>query len=247
MQEKERTINTEEFDLSSFDDPIALLQILKQKNKEPFAAIVGNEDLFFERDTKDGIITPQGIAEKYDLPINFVRGLVTTKDITPVGYIPVFSVSEFEAFYENHDFSNPPIVDAFLYELDHMRTNYSYKPLLLLAIIKNANKNGEISLSEVIDFYFAFYQKRQKLGLVIEKGDSSFVKNANDRAAAKKTILTYPLKIYCDKGFLFYDSRTETITVVSELWHYLLALDDFSNICSRCEAILDEYYYTSST
>ena len=122
-----------------------------------------------------------------------------------------------------------------------MRVNYSYKPVLVMAIMENASENGEIALSDLVDFFLDFYEKRQAAGLVIEKADSSFVKFQNDRQHAARTIIRYPITVFENKQFISFDRQTSVLTVAKPIWQKINA-EMKAFIEMSCEKILEGYY-----
>ena len=112
-----------------------------------------------------------------------------------------------------------PLTAAFEKELDKMGMNYSYKPLLLLALFSKESLSAKVE--EIIDFYFTYYSGRAEKGQVVEKGDSSFIQNPGDRLAARRTILRYPVSVLAKKCFVVYDKGHDTVSVNSEYRKYL--------------------------
>lgn len=135
-----------------------------------------------------------------------------------------------------------PLTAAFEKELDKMVMNYSYKPLLLLALFSKESLSAKVE--EIIDFYFSYYSGRAEKGQVVEKGDSSFIQNPGDRLAARRTILRYPVSVLAKKCFVVYDKEHDTVSV-----NPLLANDqqciNAAYVRIRCMELLDKYYYTA--
>ena len=152
-----------------------------------------------------------------------------------------FSKSSVEDLVTNMSEANP-LTAAFEKELDKMVMNYSYKPLLLLALFSKESLSAKVE--EIIDFYFTYYSGRAEKGQVVEKGDSSFIQNPGDRLAARRTILRYPVSVLAKKCFVVYDKEHDTVSVNS-----LLANDrqhiNAAYVRIRCMELLDKYYYTA--
>ena len=132
-----------------------------------------------------------------------------------------------------------PLMTAFEKELDKMVMNYSYKPLLLLSLLRGNNYTETVE--NVVDFYFAYYKNRIQEGLPSEKSDSSFVQHPNDRLAARRTILRYPAGVLAKKAFVVYDKSTDTLSLNPLL---INGNNRFSKeyITRRCYELLDIYY-----
>ena len=236
----------EDFGPEVFKDPIAMLEALKRKKKSlnATAALEQNDCVYESKVPSDELLSMSDIERRYHVSIEALRLAIKTKTLVPVASIPLFSSEDVMRFIEGANTLIPTIVATFLEEIEHMRTNYSYKPLLLMAIFEKANENGEISMTDIVDYYSDFYRERSKRGLKPEKSDSSFVKRAGDRQAAKRTIVNYPLRIYIRKGFLSYDSSSNVVKVNQILWKYVLESDRVP-VMERCKEALDRYYLTA--
>ena len=128
-------------------------------------------------------------------------------------------------------------VQLFMNELLNMQTSYSYKPVLLLSLLEKANKHGEALLSDVVDFFISFYNSRKNNGLVVEKDDSTFVKDVIDRIAAQKTIVKYPIAVFEKKKFISFDKATGIITISPSIWK-----DNRKLIKKHCTRTIEQYY-----
>ena len=235
-------LSLEDFQPEVFQDPVALLDALKKKKKALNVSALEENDCLYEAEAStDELLSMSEIERRYHVSIETVRSAIKTKVLAPVASIPLFSSADKMKFIEDAKTSRSPVVTTFLEEIEHMRTNYSYKPLLLMAILEKASENGEISMTDIIDYYFAFYKERNRAGLQPEKSDSSFVRCPDDRQVAKRTIATYPLKIYIGKGFLSYDPSTNVVKVEQTLWVYILDAGK-ERIKAICEEALRKYY-----
>lgn len=183
------------------------------------------------------------IAEKYNLPEEIVLDAVREEKLVPDAFIPLFTEKEAEPFAEAFHRSVSPMILDFSSEIAHMHLTHSYKPLLLMAMLKEPSDSGETTISNIVDFYLAYYSSRRHKGLAVEKPDSTFVKFPNDRQAAKRTIIRFPLKIYRDKGFINYSPRTGIAKFNPEIWQYIVATGK-EQIISLCDKILERYYNT---
>lgn len=231
-----------DFDQEVFKDPIALINALKERN-EAFAGTEINEvDFICEKaPIPADLLSISAIAERYNLPAEIIKSAIKAKELIPTVYVPFFCTSDVDSFVRKSDFSLSPLVVSFLKEIDCMYVNYSYKPLLLLGIMECANELGEVSLSDIVDYYFDFYNSRRLSGLIAEKDDSAFIKHPNDRNVAKRTIIRYPLTIYVNRQFLSYIEYADVIRVEPEIWQYILTTGK-KHIQESCNAILNQYY-----
>lgn len=133
------------------------------------------------------------------------------------------------------------LYSAFFDELHEMKMSYSYKPVLIKAIMENADVDGKTYLWRIIDYFLAYYKQRKESGLVIEKPDSTFVKHFNNRRVARQTILVYPYKRFEMKGMMEYFKNDDTIIVVPEIWDNI-SKKTRREICEICDIQLQKYY-----
>ena len=208
-----------DFDQEVFKGPIALINALKERN-EAFAGTEINEvDFICEKaPIPADLLSISAIAERYNLPAEIIKSAIKAKELIPTVYVPFFCTSDVDSFVRKSDFS-----------------------LLLLGIMECANELGEVSLSDIVDYYFGFYNSRRLSGLVAEKDDSAFIKHPNDRNVAKRTIIRYPLTIYVNRQFLSYIEYADVIRVEPEIWQYILTTGK-KHIQESCNAILNQYY-----
>jgi hypothetical protein len=121
----------------------------------------------------------------------------------------------------------------------------SYKPVLLKAILKLVNRNGEVAIDELVHEFRNFYIERQSRGLTVEFG----VPLLQDPQAAsdskiRQLIIRYPLDRFLIKGFLEYLPDENLIRFAPQLWSELR----FYEMIDVLESIDEQlrYYYERS-
>lgn len=100
-----------------------------------------------------------------------------------------------------------------------------------------------ITIDTIIDYYFDYYHSRLEKSLTFEKATSSFVKYPDDRNMARKTLLTYPVKILSKKGFIEYDKGNDMVYFTNTLYSKFRNID-FNQIKALCQQNLKKYYLT---
>ena len=227
-------ITIDDLDESDFGDPISLLEALLKRGS---ARKQISSDLPKESDC----LTASQISQKYNVEVEDILSAIKNGNLVADKVVPLFSPKVVEAFLSDLNSGKITLFDNFMHEITHMRVNYSYKPVLVMAIMENASENGEIALSDLVDFFLDFYEKRQAAGLVIEKADSSFVKFQNDRQHAARTIIRYPITVFENKQFISFDRQTSVLTVAKPIWQKINA-EMKAFIEMSCEKILEGYY-----
>lgn len=229
-----RDITIDDFNESDFGDPISLLDALIKKSSERKQISLG-----FPKESD--CLTVSQISQQYNVEVEDILSAIKNGNLVADKVVPLFSKKVVEAFLAGLNTRRTTLFDNFMYEITHMKVNYSYKPVLVLAIMKNASEDGEIALSNLVDFFLDFYKKRQAVGLIIEKANSSFVKFQNNRQHAERTIIRYPITVLKDKGFINFDPQSSVLTVAKPIWQRIDA-ETKEFIGRSCEKILERYY-----
>ena len=119
-----------------------------------------------------------------------------------------------------------------------MRIQYSYKPILILAMLNTASVGGKASLSEIVHYFIAFYLDRIKCGLVAEKEDSIFSKGEVSFAEAKQNIVNNAVRVLAKDGII--DHNNESIRFTSSV------LPDYihnkTKLVCICNKLIEDYY-----
>ena len=171
--------------------------------------------------------------------------LLLLKELERMGQLSVSS--DEENIEESHDSSHKVDSDLdeqytkFVDEVSDMKMSFSYKPILIKAMMTYADVNGRASMSDIINYFLQFFQNRADQGLLIEKAESTFVQHFGDRKTARRTILIYPYKRFELKGMMRYDKAKDEIEIAPQIW------DNISNkvrrvFSSYCDAQLNKYY-----
>ena len=227
-------ITIDDFQESDFGDPITLLDALLKRGSAQTQIAPD-----FQKDSD--YYTVSQLSQEYHLDVEDFMRAISNGELVADKVVPLFSKKVVEAYLSGREKGSSVLYDDFMREMAHMRVNYSYKPILIMAILKNASTNGEVTLSDLVDFFLDYYAKRQDKGLPVEKADSSFVKYPNDRKHAAKTIIRYPITVLSNKQFMTYDFENSVLTVAKPIWSRI-DMETKAFIGARCERILQEYY-----
>lgn len=132
---------------------------------------------------------------------------------------------------------------SFIAEVSNPRMNYSYKPVLIKAMMELADSRGSAPVEAITNYFLDFYRKRWAAGLAVDKPDSTFVKYPDNAKRARSTILTYPYKRFAMKGFMTYDKQSGNISIVPDIWTYVS--ERMKHEISRISDLCLEKYYDS--
>lgn len=131
--------------------------------------------------------------------------------------------------------------ELFMKMVEQMDMSYSYKPVLLKAILKHADKNGRVKIEDIVSYFKNFYEGRRAVDLVVEKANSIFAKGGYTDKEAERNILSNPFKRFEDMNMLRHTKTLGIIEVDSSVWKKLTN-EDTGKIDSICSEKLEEYY-----
>ena len=122
-----------------------------------------------------------------------------------------------------------------------MDMSYSYKPVLIKAILRYADEKGRVRLEDIADYFRAYCEGRRAAGLVVEKANSIFAKGNYTNSEAQRNILANPFKRFEDMQMLRH-TRTLVIIQVDEAVWKRLGAEEKKEIEQVCERKLELYY-----
>lgn len=138
--------------------------------------------------------------------------------------------------------TNEDIKERFFDFVSRMDMNTSYKPVLLLGLLKLADSAGRIKTTELTGFFRDFYQQRLTEGLVVEgkKKKMSRVAELSDNEI-EGIMLTKPFEKFERRKFV---RRLKELTILKfsePLWRSLTDQDK-AELQKMAEAALQKYY-----
>lgn len=217
----------DDFDDLDFKDPISLLAAIKNLSAQSQNAACSVPRL----------LSAEDLQRDYGLSADYIRTALLAGSVKPAQIVLYFSKEDAERLSSEATAGNP-LVTAFIKELDKMAMNYSYKPLLLLALLETDTLSRPID--EITEFYLDYYRRRSQTGLVIEKDDSAFVQNEDNFIIAKRTILRYPVSVLSKKAFVVYEQETGIVRLNNLLTAYVGSKRE--RIRQQCYDLLEKYY-----
>ena len=122
-----------------------------------------------------------------------------------------------------------------------MDMSYSYKPVLLKAVLLFADDKGRVKLSDIVAYFREFYEARRAAGLVVEKANSIYAKGGYTDAQAQRNILSNPFKRFEDMQMLHHTKTLGVIQVDESVWKKLTR-EEKQEIERICDEKLELYY-----
>jgi hypothetical protein len=117
----------------------------------------------------------------------------------------------------------------------------SYKPVLLRALLRIVDRNGEASIDALAHEFHSYYLERERAGLPVEFGGPLARPGALGPADVKQLIVKFPLDRFVIKGFLEYSTRDGVVRFAPALWRELRAYELLDVLSSADEQL--RYYY----
>lgn len=129
----------------------------------------------------------------------------------------------------------------FLDMIRQMDMSYSYKPVLMKAILLYADERGRIKLEDIVSYFRSYYEGRCAAGLTVEKKNSIFAKGGYTDKEAERNILANPFKRFEDMQVLRHTKTLGIVQVDESVWKKLTR-EEKQEIERVCDENLEVYY-----
>jgi type I site-specific restriction endonuclease len=209
-------------------------------------------DLFNWQDEVKNMISQLEFVRMVDVQIETVERYIREGKIKPDLEVPVGDKRSFKYFKEEtvkqyaSEFGWELITaanmkDKFMDMVKTMDMSFSYKPVLLKAMLEHIDENGRVRIEDIVDYFIAFYSDRKNKGLLVEKKNSIFCKEGFTRKDVERNIFANPFKRFEDMRFM---KRCRDIEYVEFNRHVFrkLTKEDVEWIKEHCDKKLEEYY-----
>ena len=122
-----------------------------------------------------------------------------------------------------------------------MRMTYSYKPVLILALLHSGDSNGCIPIEKAATYFRKYFSDRKARGLPIEKKRCIYLSDDVTDKQIIANLLANPVKALVESGYFFYNEDSRVFSVSPEIWN---AIDRSSKamITKICRQKLRDYY-----
>ncbi len=209
-------------------------------------------DIFNWQEEAAGMISQMEFVRRVDVQSETIEKYIRDGKLIPDLIVPMSEHRTFKYFKEESleryakEYGWQLIDDKnrkelFMKMVEQMDMSYSYKPVLLKAILKHADKNGRVKIEDIVSYFKRFYEGRRAAGLVVEKPNSIFAKGGYTNKEAERNILSNPFKRFEDMNMLRHTKTLGIIEIDSTVWKKLTA-DEKQYIENTCDGKLKEYY-----
>lgn len=209
-------------------------------------------DVFNWQEEAEGMVSQMEFVRRVNVQAETIERYVREGKLVPDLTVPMSEHRTFKYFKEESlekyarqygwtliDDSNRK--ELFMDMIRKMDMSYSYKPVLLKAILRYADEKGRVRLEDIADYFRAYYEGRRAAGLVVEKANSIFTKGNYTNSEAQKNILANPFKRFEDMQMLRHIRTLGIIQVDEAVWKRL-GEGEKAEIEKVCEEKLEGYY-----
>jgi hypothetical protein len=133
------------------------------------------------------------------------------------------------------------IKEKFMKMCIEMKMTYSYKPVLIKAILQYSDEKGRTKITKIINYFKQYYNWRKTQGLFVEKSGSLFSRDNITDKEVGHLILSNPYKRFEIMQMLEYDRTTGFINVAPAIWGKL-SDENKAVIKNVCDQRLKEYF-----
>ena len=209
-------------------------------------------DIFNWQEEAAGMLSQMEFVRRVDVQSETVERYVREGLLVPDMVVPLSESRSFKYFRQEtleryaKQFGWTVITDdnrkdLFMDMVRQMDMSYSYKPVLIKAVLLCADEKGRAKLSDIIMYFREFYENRRTAGLAVEKANSIYAKGGYTDKEAERNILVNPFKRFEDMQMLRHTKTLGVIQVDEAVWK-ALGKNEKAEIERLCEEKLVEYY-----
>ena len=209
-------------------------------------------DLFNWQEEAAGMISQMEFVRRVDVQTETIERYVREGLLVPDLVVPMSEHRTFKYFKEETlkkyaeqygwtliDDSNRK--NLFMEMVRQMDMSYSYKPVLLKAILSLADNKGRVKLSDIVDYFRKFYEAQRAAGLVVEKANSIYAKGDYTDTQAQRNILSNPFKRFENMQMLHHTRTLGVVQVDESVWKKLTE-EEKQEIQRICDEKLESYF-----
>ena len=209
-------------------------------------------DVFNWQEEAAGMISQMEFIRRVDVQSETVERYIREGKIIPDLIVPMSEHRVFKYFKEEtleaaaKQFGWKLINDdnrkeLFMEMIKQMDMSYSYKPVLIKAVLTHADSKGRVKLDDITAYFRSYYEGRRSAGLTVEKPNSIFARGGYTDKEAQRNILANPFKRFQDMQMLRHTKTLGIIEVEPTVWRNLTE-EEKTEILKICEEKLERYY-----
>lgn len=209
-------------------------------------------DIFNWQEEAAGMISQMEFVRRVDVQTETIERYVREGKLVPDLVVPMSEHRTFKYFKEEtlkkyaEQFGWTLIDDnnrksVFMDMIRQMDMSYSYKPVLMKAILLYADDKGRVKLDDIVAYFRSYYENRRASGLPVEKKNSIFAKGGYTDKEAERNILANPFKRFEDMQMLRHTRTLGIVQVDESVWKHLTK-EERAEIAAICDEKLNGYF-----
>lgn len=209
-------------------------------------------DLFNWQDKAKDMVSQIGFVQMVNVAEETIEKYIRDGKIVPDMEVPIGEHRSFRFFEKDSvkkyagEFgwtiiTRDNMKAMFMDMVKQMTMSYSYKPVFLLAMLKNMDETGSAKLADVAADFAKFYEDRRAKGLSPEKKTCIFTKGGYTSKEVEQLILRMPFRRFEDMHAVHHAKQLGTIQFYKTLFNQLTE-DDFDQIRESSNEALRRYF-----
>lgn len=209
-------------------------------------------DIFNWQEEAAGMLSQLEFVRRVDVQAETIERYVREGKLIPDLVVPMSEHRTFKYFKEEtlHNYAKQygwTLIDdhnrkdIFMETIRRMDMSYSYKPVMIKAVMQYADSRGRVTLDDIVAYFRSFYEGRRSAGLIVEKKNSIFAKGGYTDKEAQRNILANPFKRFEDMQMLRHTKTLGIVQVDEAIWKRLTE-DEKAEIAEICDERLSAYF-----
>lgn len=132
---------------------------------------------------------------------------------------------------------------AFTQYCREMKMSYSYKAVLIMAMMQKSDSSGNLHINEAVAYFRNFYSARRAQGLCVEKKPCIYLRSDITDKQIEANLIANPVRVLVESGYFFFNAETQVFSVSPEIWH-VLDKKNKTLLIRICGQRLKKYYAT---
>lgn len=109
-------------------------------------------------------------------------------------------------------------LDAFIQYCREMRMSYSYKAVLIMAVMQKSDSKGNLHLDDAVAYFRKYYSDRRAQGICVEKKQCIYLKPDVTDNQIEANLVANPIRVLVESGYFFFNTETRLFTISPEIW-----------------------------
>ena len=209
-------------------------------------------DLFNWQEEAAGMLSQMEFVRRVDVQSETVEHYIQEGKIQPDLVVPMSEHRSFKYFKEEtlvasaEQYGWTLINDdnrktIFMNMIQRMDMTYSYKPVLIMAMLAYSDSKGRVKLSDIVLYFRRFYSDRRRQGLMIERSNSIYCREDITDKQIERHILMKPFRRFEEMHMMRHTKTLGIIEMDNSVWKRLTE-EEKTEIKGICEEKLGLYY-----